>query len=172
MHRGLTKTDKKNLRNQCKMGMSLSLLVFVFVTIIGVMIYELAIDSDPNGLNIKMAVLIAIGALVVSVLLNLLISHKYYLDLQFNEKVQVIKTLMSKSNTDVYNASAPRSGMSKAYNEKFEFVVDDTKFDVDKELFERCAEGDQLIFNYAPKSEFLLSIEKSEKRIKAKVNLL
>lgn len=161
IHRGLTKNDKKNLRNQCKMGLSLSLLVFVFATIIGVMIYELAIDSDPNGLNIKMAVLIAIGAFFISVLLNLMIGYKYYRDLQFNEKVQVVKTLMSKSNTDVYHASAPRSGISKAYNEKFEFVVDDVKFDVDKELFERCAEGDQLIFNYAPKSEFLLSIEKS-----------
>ena len=161
IHRGLTKNDKKNLRNQCKMGLSLSLLVFVFATIIGVMIYELAIDSDPNGLNIKMAVLIAIGALVISVLLNLMISHKYYRDLQFNEKLQVVKTLLSKSNTNVYHGSALGSNVSKAYNEKYEFVVDDVKFDVDKELFERCAEGDQLIFNYAPKSEFLLSIEKS-----------
>ena len=41
MHRGLTTTDRKNLREQCKMGLILSLLVFVLATIIGVTIYEL-----------------------------------------------------------------------------------------------------------------------------------
>ncbi|MDX8337689.1 hypothetical protein SLH46_00750 [Draconibacterium sp. IB214405] len=160
MHRGLTKNDKKNLRNQCKMGMGLSLLVFVFATIIGVTIYELFIDSDPNGLNIKMTGLIAIGTFSSSVLLNLLICNKYYRDLQFNEKVQVVKTLVNKSKSTIYHASAPGSNISKAYTEKFEFVVEGIKFNVDKELFEYCAEGDQLIFNYAPKSEYLLSVEK------------
>ncbi|WP_319479886.1 hypothetical protein [uncultured Draconibacterium sp.] len=140
--------------------MSLSLLVFVLTTIIGVTIYELFFDLNSNGLNIKMAGLIVGGTLSSSVLLNFLICNKYYRDLQFNEKVQVLKTLISKSQNDIYNTSALNSGMSKAYTEKFEFVVDDTKFDVDKDLFERCSEGDQLIFNYAPKSEYLLSIEK------------
>nr|WP_319271123.1 hypothetical protein [uncultured Draconibacterium sp.] len=161
MHRGLTKSDKKILRNQCKMGLSLSLLVFIFATIIGITMYELIFDTNPGGLNGKMAVSIAIGVLICSVLLNFLINHKYYRDLQFNEKVQVIKTLMSKSMANIYHGSALGSNVSKAFNEKYEFVVDDVKFDVDKELFERCAEGDHLIFNYAPKSEFLLSIEKS-----------
>nr|WP_321354047.1 hypothetical protein [uncultured Draconibacterium sp.] len=160
MHRGLTKTDKKNLRNQCKMGLILSLLVFVFATIIGVTIYELSFDSDPNGLNIKMAASIAIVTLILSALLNLLLNRKFYRDLQFNEKIQIIRTLMSKSERKDYHAASPRSGMSTAYNEIYEFVVDDVKFDVDKELFDRCTEGDQLILNYAPKSEYLLSIEK------------
>ena len=161
MHRGLTKTDRKNLREQCKMGLILSLLVFVLATIIGVTIYELFFDSNPNELNLKIAGLITIGTLSSSVLLNFLICNKYYRDLQFNEKVQVQKALISKSQNDIYHASALNSGMSKAYTEKFEFVVDGIKFDVDKELFEHCTEGDQLIFNYAPKSEYLLSIEKS-----------
>ncbi len=110
-HRGLTKTDKKNLRNQCRMGMSLSLLVFVHATIIGVTIYELSFDSDPNGLNIKMAGLITIGTFILSVLLNFLLNHKYYRDLQFNEKIQIIMTLMSKSERKDYHAASPRSGM-------------------------------------------------------------
>ena len=160
MHRGLTQTERKNLRNQCKMGLILSLLVFVFTTIVGVTIYALFFDSNPDGLNLKIAGLIAIGTLSSSVLLNFLICNKYYRDLQFNEKVQVVKTLVNKSKSTIYHASALGSNMSKAYNEKFEFVVDGINFNVDKELFERCTEGDQLIFNYAPKSEYLLSIEK------------
>jgi len=160
MHRGLTKTDRKNLRDQCKMGLILSLLVFVLATVIGVTIYELSFDTNPNGLNLKVAGLITIGTLCSSVLLNFLICNKYYRDLQFNEKVQVIKTLMNKSKSTIYHASALGSNVSKAYTEKFEFVVDGIIFNVDKELFEHCDEGDQLIFNYAPKSEYLLSIEK------------
>ncbi|WP_319591843.1 hypothetical protein [uncultured Draconibacterium sp.] len=160
MHRGLTKSDKKILRNQCKMGLSLSLLVFIFATIIGITMYELIFDTNPGGLNGKMAVSIAIGALICSVLLNFLINHKYYRDLQFNEKTQIIRTLVSKSERKDYHAASPRSGMSKAYNEIYEFIVDDVKFDVDKELFERCSEGDKLILNYALKSQYLLSIEK------------
>lgn len=161
MHRGLTKTDKKNLRNQCKMGLSLSLLVFVFATIIGVTIYELFFDLNPSGLNLKMAGIIATGTLSSSVLLNFLICKKYYRDLQFNEKVQVIKTLVNKSKSTIYHASVLGSNVTTAYTEKFEFVVDGINFNVDKELFEHCSEGDKLIFNYAPKSEYLLSIEKS-----------
>ncbi|QIA06632.1 hypothetical protein [Draconibacterium halophilum] len=140
--------------------MSLSLLVFVLSTIIGVVIYEIFFDLNPNGLNIKMAGLIVVGTFSISLLLSFLMCYKYYQDLQFNEKVQVIKTLRNKSKSTIYHASALGSNISKAYNEKFEFVVDDIKLDVDKELFEHCAEGDQLILNYAPKSEYLLSIEK------------
>ncbi|WP_372649351.1 hypothetical protein [Draconibacterium sp.] len=160
MHRSLTKTDRKNLREQCKMGLILSLLVFVLATVIGVTIYELSFDTNPNGLNLKIAGLITTGTLSSSVLLNFLICNRYYHDLQFNEKVQVIKTLMNKSKSTIYHASALGSNVSKAYTEKFEFVVDGINFNVDKELFELCAKGDQLIFNYAPKSEYLLSIEK------------
>jgi len=160
MHRGLTKKDKGDLRNQCKMGISLSLLVFVLTTIIGVTIYELFFDSNPNALNTKMVISISIGTLVISIMLSFLINGKYYRDLQFNEKIQTTKTLMSKCKTTDYIASLRGSSMSKAYIERFEFVVDHIKFNVDKELFERCTEGDELIFNYALKSQYLLSIEK------------
>ncbi len=165
MRRGLTKADKKNLRNQCRMGLSLSLLIFVLTSFIGVMIYELFFDLNPNGLNIKVMSLFLIGALIFSILLNFLINHKYYRDFQFNEKIQITKTLIRKSKSTDYiaslrGASSRGNAMSKAYIERFEFIVDGIAFDVDKELFESCAEGDKLIFNYALRSQYLLSIEK------------
>lgn len=160
MRRGLTKADKKNLRNQCKMGFSLSLLVFVLISIIGVTIYELFFDLNPNGLNIKVMSLFLIGALIFSILINFLINHKYYRDFQFNEKIQITKTLIRKSKAADNIASLRGNAISKAHIERFEFIVDDNAFDVDKELFESCAEGDKLIFNYALKSQYLLGIEK------------
>lgn len=159
MHRGLTKTDRQDLRNQCKMGLGLSILVFVLTTIVVMIVYKSYFDLNPNALNTKMVISISIGTLIFSIILNFLINRKYYQDLQFNEKIQVTKTLMSKCKTTDYIASSGKN-MTKAYIEKFEFVVDDIKFNVDKELFECCTEGDKLIFNYALKSQYLLSIEK------------
>lgn len=138
----------------------MSLLVFILATIIGVTIYESYFDMNPDALNTKMAVFISTGTMIFSMMLNLLINRKFYRDLQFNEKMQVTKTLMSKSKTADYALSSRGSSMTKAYNERCEFVVDNIKFSVDNELFERCAEGDKLIFNYALKSQYLLSIEK------------
>jgi len=161
MRRGLSKTDKKVLRDQCKTGIGLCILVFVFTTILGVTIYELFFDLNPDALNTKMVILISIGTLIFSVTLNILINYKYYRDFQFNEKIQEIKTLTSKSKTTEYVASLPGAGLSKAGIVRFELLVDDIKFDVDKELFERCTDGDKLIFSYALKSLYLLSIEKA-----------
>ena len=134
----------------------------MLITVIGVTIYESSFDSDPNALNTKMAVLISIGTLTFSILLNFLINHRYYADLRNNQKVQIIKTLMSKSKS-IDSAAGRANGLTKAYINRFEFCVDDIKFRVDKELFESCSEGDKLIFNYAAKSEYLLGIEKVNK---------
>lgn len=161
MRRGLSKTDKKLLRDQCKTGIGLCILVFVFNTILGVTVYELFFDLNPEALNTKMMILISIGTLIFSVTLNILVNYKYYRDFQFNEKIQEIKTLTSKSKTTEYVASLPGASLSKASIVRFEFLVEDIKFDVDNELFERCTDGDKLIFSYALKSQYLLSIEKA-----------
>ena len=158
MRKSLSVEDIKDLRNQSRMGLSISILVFILITIIGVTIYESSFDSDL-GLNTKMAVLISVGTLTFSILLNFLINHKYYSDLRNNEKVQITKTLMSKSKS-IDSAAGRAGGLTKAFINRFEFCVDDIEYRVDKELFESCTEGDKLIFNYAAKSEFLLGIEK------------
>lgn len=160
INRALSVTDIKEIRNQCKMGISLSFLVFILTSIVGVTIYESVFDLNPNGLNTEMTIAITAGALILSVVLNLLINHKYYQDLKIREKIRVVKILTSKCKTNDYAAGG--RCMTNTFNERYEFVVDDIKFSVDKELFERCSEGDTLIFNYALKSRYLLNIEKSK----------
>ncbi|MCE4563897.1 hypothetical protein INQ51_06200 [Maribellus sp. CM-23] len=162
MWRGLSKTDRKVLRNQYINVLGLCVLVFVLATVIGVTIYELFFDLNPDALHTKMMIYISVGTLILSIMLYFLISHKYYRDLQFNEKIQLTKTLMGKYKTADYAAPVRGNSMSKTYTVRFEFLVDDIKFNVDKELFERCTEGDKLIFNYALKSHYLLSIEKAD----------
>lgn len=162
MRKNLTEKNRTDIKNQCKMGLSISLMAFVFVALIGITIYEIIFDSDSTALNTKMAISIVVGALLFAVLLNFLINHKYYSDLRNNEKVLQTKQLTSKLMSIEPNAFK-EANLSKGYVNRFEFIVDNTKFLVDEELYESCIEGDKLIFSYALKSNYLLDIEKVKK---------
>ncbi len=143
------------------MGISISLMVFMFVTIIGVTVFEMAFDSDSSAPNSKMDILIAVGVLFFAVLLQFLINYKYYSDLRNNEKVLYTKILADKSKS-IDPMTINGINFSKGYINRFEFIVDNIKFRVDEELYKSCEKGDKLILSYAPKSKYLLNIEKSK----------
>lgn len=107
MRKNLTETNRKDIKNQCKMGLSISLMAFVFVTLIGITIFEIMFDSDSTALNTKMDISIVVGALLFAALLNFLINHNYYSDLRNNEKVLHTKQLTSKSKSIEPNAFNP-----------------------------------------------------------------
>ncbi len=161
MRRQLTEQNRSDLKNQCKMGISISIMAFMFVTLIGVTVYEMLFDVDRTALNSKMDILIAVGVLLFAVLLQFLINYKYYSDLRNNEKVLQTKILADKSKS-IDPVSLKGANFTKGYINRFEFIVDNIKFRVDEELYKSCKEGDKLIFSYAPKSKYLLNIEKSK----------
>ncbi len=135
------------------MSYLISAILFIFGTIAGVTIYELYFDSNPDAINQKMAVTIGLAVLFFSVALFFIINWKYYSDIRTNEKIQLKKILQDKKIIkDYYKNTVSR---------KFTFIVDDINITVTQELFDSCNKGDSLIFNYAPKSKFLLGIEKS-----------
>jgi hypothetical protein len=155
MHRSLSTQDIKDLRNQCSMSYLISMILFILGTIIGVTIYELYFDSNPLAINYQIAVIISFAVLFLSVLVFLGLNRKYYSDILNNEKIQTIKTLQNKDIiTDYYKTTVTL---------KYVLTVDNIDLAVNKDLFDSCNIGDKLIFNYAPKSKFLLSIEKSGK---------
>lgn len=159
MRKSLTEKNRMDIKNQCKMGLGISLMVFMLASLIGITVYEMMFDSNNIGLNSKMAVSIVIGVLCFSVLLSFLINYKYYSDLRNNEKVLLTKKLTSKSES-IDPAAIKGVNLSKSYINRFEFVVDNLKFQVDEKLYKSCADGDKLIFSYASKSNYLLDIEK------------
>ncbi len=161
MHKNLTEKNRKDIKNQCKMGLGISLIVFMLATPIGITVYEIMFDSDSTALNTRMAILIVVGVLFFAVLLSFLINYKYYSDLRNNEKVLFTKKLSSKLKS-IEPISFKGANLSKSYLNRFEFIVDNTKFLVDEELYKNCVEGDKLIFSYALKSKYLLDIEKSK----------
>jgi hypothetical protein len=155
MHRSLSTEDIKNLRNQCSMSYLISSILFILGTIVGVTIYELYFDAHPGAINHQMAVTIGLAVLFLSVIVFFGLNRKFYSDIRNNEKIQTIKTLLNKDIiTDYYKTMVTR---------KYVFTVDNVDLNVNKDLFDNCNIGDKLIFNYAPKSKFLLSIEKSGK---------
>lgn len=155
MKRGLSAKDIKNLRNQCRMSYLISTILFILGTIVGVTIYEGYFDANPEVINYQMAVTIGLGILLLSVIVFFLLNRKYYSDIRNNEKMQITKTLQEKNKIkDYYKTTVTL---------KYTFIVDNINLVVNKELFDSCNKGDKLIFNYAPKSKFLLGIEKSKK---------
>jgi hypothetical protein len=155
MHRSLSTQDIKDLRNQCSMSYLISTILFILGTIVGVTIYELYFDANPSSINFQIAVIIGLAVLFLSVIVFLGLNWKYYSDIRNNEKIQTIKTLQDKNIiTDYYKRTVTL---------KYAFNIDNINLTVNKDLFDRCNIGDKLIFNYAPKSKFLLSIEKSGK---------
>jgi hypothetical protein len=131
----------------------ISAILFIFGTIIGITIYELYFDTNPGAINHQMAVIIGFAAITLAVIVSWGLNGKYYSDIRNSEKIQIIKILQDKNIiTDYYKTTVTL---------KHSFIVDNINLTVNKELFDSCNIGDKLSFNYAPKSKFLLSIEKS-----------
>lgn len=161
MYRNLTERNRKDLKNQCKMGFVICLVVFMLTTVVGITVYEVVFDPGNTGLNPEMSISIAGGVLLLSVLLKFLINHKYYSDLRNNKKVLLTKKLAGKSKS-LDSFGFKEANLSKGTINRFEFIVDDIKFRIDESLYQSCADGDKLVFSYAPKSKYLLDIEKSK----------
>jgi hypothetical protein len=159
MRKSLNEKNRTDIKNQCKMGLGISLMVFMLFSIIGITVYELMFDPDSTALNSQMAISIVIGVLFIAVLLSFLINHKYYSDLRNNEKVLFTKRLSGKTKS-IDPVAFKGANLAKAYSNRFEFVVDNVKYRVDEQLYKSCAEGDTLLFSYALKSKYLLDIEK------------
>lgn len=153
MQRSLSTQDIKTLKDKCSMSYLISAILFIFGTIVGVTVYESYFDSNFGAIDYQMAVTIGLVALTLSVIVFFGLNGKYYSDIRNNEKIQTIKILQDKNIiTDYYKTTVTL---------KHSFIVDNINFTVNKELFDSCNIGDKLIFNTAPKSKFLLSIEKS-----------
>jgi hypothetical protein len=131
----------------------ISTILFILGTIAGVTIYEVYFDANPREINYQMAVTIGLAVLLLSIIVIFVFNRKYYSDIRNNEKMPITKTLQEKKIIkDYYKTTVTLN---------YTFIADNINFAVNKELFNECNKGDKLIFNYAPKSKFLLSIEKS-----------
>jgi amino acid permease len=161
----LTEKDIKELKYQCRMGYVLPAMIFILGTFIGGAIYELNFNKNSSGLNIEIDLLIALGFLIVSYAISHLMNKKYYSDIRNNEKLSEKKIIQRKIDKTDYEAGSgnmttlPHNNPMKEFT-RYDLIIDNIKYRIDKELFDNCNDGDEVLFYYAPKSKYLLSIEK------------
>lgn len=166
----LTEKDRKELKYQCRMGYILPPMLFVFGTFIALALYESIVNSSLYELNLKIGTGIAFGVLILSIWVSYLMNNKYYSDLRNNEKVSKVKTIQWKTQKKDFVAGSgnattlPHNNAMKEFI-RYNLIVENTKYRVDKTLYNQCSDGDKVLFFYAPKSMYLLGIEIKSKTI-------
>ena len=164
MRKNLTDQDKKDLKYQCRMGYVIPffflLLGSIFITGLVNFIMNLETDIESN-----LHVYITVGAiLIISVLMNYLMNRKYIADIRNNEKILERRTIQQKIATADVEAGSANVGPlphNRSMNKfmRYDLIIENTKYRIDKELFDKCNDGDEVYFHIAPKSKFRIKID-------------
>ncbi len=164
MTKSLTQADIKELRHQCRMGYLLPVFLFVLLSNIALIIHHSFYDFNEISFT-ELDGIIILACIAFSIWVSHRMNGKYYEDIRNNRKVAERKVLQRKQSKRDFEAGSgnmttrPHNNPMNEFT-RFDFIVDNTLYRVDKVLFENCSEGDLVSFYYAPKSKYLLSIEK------------
>jgi amino acid permease len=164
MNKSLTLKDIKELRYQCRMGYILPFFLFFFGTLFSIALYENLLNKEDTT-NLVAAVSILLVWVFLAILISYKMNGKYYQDIRNNIKVPNTKIIQQKNRKRDFEAGSgnmttlPHNNPMKEFY-RYDFIVENTIYRVEKELFESCSEGDTIHFYYAPKSNYLLTIEK------------
>ena len=161
MRKKLTEKDIKDLKYQCRMGYIIPTMIFVIGTFIFGTIYELNFNSKSNGLNIEMTFLIALGFMVLSFFISYKMNHKLISDIKYNEKVVETKIIQKREYKRDYEAGSGTLYINQEMNgfDSFSIIVENYRYRINKDLFMKSNEGDEVLFYYTPISRHLINIE-------------
>ncbi|MBI9055461.1 MAG: hypothetical protein JEY96_16685 [Bacteroidales bacterium] len=160
MKRRLTEKDRKQLKYSTRIGYIFGAFIFI-PTLSSCLIskYEI-VDNIPDYL-----ILIGIS---LSILIMWLINRKWWIDLKNNEKEVVRKIITKKESKEDYAAGSSvgfsftgkeskiYTGM-KSYME-YSLIIENVRYKIEQELWEKVNEKEEVEFHYAPKSKFLIGI--------------
>jgi len=161
MKKKLTEKDIKELRYQCRTGYVIPIMIFIIGTFISIVIYELYFNSKSNGLNTDNILLTALGFITLSILIGFRMNHKLLSDIRYGEKVIETKIIQKREFKRDYEAGSGTIyfGQEMKGYDSFSIVVENCRYRVDKEIFMNSNKGDEVLFNYAPRSRCLINIE-------------
>ncbi len=114
-----------------------------------------------------MPTVVVIYSLVVSVLLSYRMNYKYYIDIRNKEKIQEVKIIQKKETKKDWEAGSGTLYIGQEMNgfESMSIIVDNYRYRVNKEIYMNCKKGDEIFFNYGPKSKYMLGIELKKNRL-------
>jgi len=157
MRHSLTDKDIKDLKYQCRMGVILPVLLLIISNMI---IFSIVYINKIEYSNIMFLISVLI-TVAISVLLNLSMNRKYISDIRNGEKCFEIKNIQFKEKNKDFEAGSATLYIGQEMNEfyRYDLIIENTRYRVDKNLYENCENGDEIVFFIAPKSKFLLQME-------------
>ncbi|MDY6799704.1 MAG: hypothetical protein SVU94_00610 [Bacteroidota bacterium] len=162
MKRKLTPQDRKKLKASARVGFIISFLFFL----LSLAPWIVAIIKNDEG-NLKY--LTPVGILI-SVIILWLVNRKFWSDLRTGKKDVLIKTIDKKTAQKDYEAGSSAgfstNGKKSAFYKEmnaftnYAIIVENVKYRVNKELWDKVNEKDEVEFHFAPNSKELLAIKK------------
>ncbi len=162
MKRKLTQQDRKKLKASARVGFVISFLMFLLS--LAPWIINM-IKTEESSLIYLTPV--GIG---VSVIILWLANRKFWSDLRTGEKDVLIKTIDRKESKEDFEAGSSvgisTNGKKSAFYKEmnaftnYAIIVENVRYRVDKELWDRVNEKDKIEFHFAPRSKELLAIKK------------
>lgn len=160
MKRRLTEEDRKKLKYATRTGYIFGALLFIpFLAAFLMSLFDI-VDGMPDYL-------ILIG-IFLSILIMWLINRKWWTDLKYNEK-EVLKKIVARKESKEDYAAGSSIGFSftgkkskvytgmKSYME-YSLIIENVRYKVEQELWDKVNENEEVEFHYAPKSKFLIGI--------------
>ncbi len=156
----LTENDMKELKFRCRVGYILPVMVFILLSLAAISIYEINYNIDSDSLNLQVDLFLLLAVFLFSCWLSYHMNRKYYADIKNKIKVYSKKKIQKKISTVVYEAgSGSGNTLGMKDGMRYDLIVDNILYRIDKPLYEECLVGDTVLLYYAPKSNYLLSIE-------------
>lgn len=161
MKQNLTEKERKILKYSTRTGYIFGAFIFILI----VLAYIL---TKIDILRITSDYLFLIGVLFC-IMIVWLVNRKWWIDLRNNEK-EVVTKRVNKKESKVEFAAGSSVGISttgkksplfleqKSYVE-YSLIIENVRYKVDKEVWEKVKEKDEVEFHYAPKSKYLLGIQ-------------
>jgi len=145
----LTKEDIKKLNYQKRPGFVVSIAIFI----LGLIMTLTAISVYEN--NELYTLLIFLVTIIISGIVAYLMIGKYQKDISNKEKILEVKTIQKKESITDYEAGSGSMYLGQKMNafDKYSIIIENTRFDVDKDFYETCNAGDDVTFHIAPKSK-------------------
>lgn len=155
MVRSLTSRDIKEIKYQCRMGYILPILLFIIGTPITLLICEL----NSNNLDSEQIILFSFALL--SLFIGYKMNWKYILDIRNGVKQVETKIIQAKESKRSYEAGSGSLyfGQEMKGNDLYYIIVENIRYKVDSQIFSACSKGDEILFNYAPNSKYLIDFE-------------
>jgi hypothetical protein len=123
-------------------------------------------NSNKDFLPLKHTEILELSGLLLftSLLFLIVLNRKYFLDLRNGKKEVIRKTVQKKL---LYKDHEPGSGSlwirqkMKSFD-SYNIIIDDQRYNVTKELYDRLEENGFVFFHIAPASQEILKIDTAE----------